>query len=59
MVTLVKKKSYLKDLKRVNLNVLTTGEKMIIMWGDGCVNWPYCGNHFKKYTSIKSSHCVL
>ena len=31
MVTLVKKKSYLKDLKRVNLNVLTTGEKMIIM----------------------------
>ena len=32
---------------------------MTVMWGDECVNWPYCGNHFKKYTSIKSSHCVL
>lgn len=44
------------------LNVLSTHgytHKMVITWGDGCINQPYFGNHFIKRTYVKSSHCIL
>lgn len=31
---------------------------MVIMWGDGYVNYLHCDSHFKMYTHIKSSHCT-
>ena len=34
---------------------LLVTHKIVTMWGNGCVNQPYCGNHFTIYTYTKSS----
>ena len=31
---------------------------VVIMWGDGGIKQPYCGNHFTIYTFIKASYCT-
>ena len=33
----------------------THTHKKVTMWGDRCVNYLYCGDHFTIYTYIKSS----
>ena len=48
---------YLKVAKRVDLKCSHHLKEMVIMWGNGDVNWPSCGNHLPIYKHIKSS-CV-
>ena len=48
---------YLKVGERVNHKCShQKTNKKVIMWGDGGVNYLYCGNHFTIYTCIKASH---
>ena len=38
---------------------LLVTHKSVTMWGDGCVNQPYCGDHFTIYTYTKWSPCIF
>lgn len=42
--------TYLKVTKRVGFKFLITQKTIVIMWGDHCVNQPYCGNHSPVHT---------
>jgi len=38
-----------ESLREESLKVLTTkltNKRTVTLWGDGCVNYTYCGNHF-------------
>ena len=37
---------------------LLATHKIVTMWGNGCVNQPYCDNHFTIYTYTKSSPLI-